>query len=72
MSCGTWTREELNNIRLLTRITNSYSDVSTFCFYGADLTIQYTVNNEKFMLKLGGDYENVARTFKKVSGIWVE
>ena len=41
-------------------------------FYGADLTVTYTYKNEKFMLKLSGAYNDVARTFKKVSGIWVE
>ena len=39
---------------------------------GADLTVAYTYQNEKFMLKLGGKYNDVARVFKKVSGIWVE
>ena len=72
LSCGTWTRAELDNIRLLTKITNTNSGSSIFYFYGADLTVAYTYKNEKFMLKLSGAYNDVARTFKKVSGIWVE
>ena len=72
LSCGTWTRAELDNIRLLTKITNTNSDSSIFYFYGADLTVTYTYQSEKFMLKLSGDYKDAARTFKKVSGIWVE
>lgn len=72
LSCGTWTRAELDNIRLLTKITNANSGSSIFYFYGADLTVAYTYQSEKFMLKLSGAYNDVARTFKKVSGIWVE
>lgn len=41
-------------------------------FYGADLTVTYTYQSEKFMLKLGGAWHDVARVFKKVNGIWVE
>ena len=41
-------------------------------FYGADLTVTYTYKNEKFMLKLDGKYNDVARVFKKVSGVWIE
>lgn len=43
-----------------------------FYIYGADLTVTYTYQSEKFMLKLGGSWTDVARVFKKVSGIWVE
>ena len=72
LSCGTWTRAELDNIRLLTKITNTNSGHSIFYFYGADLTVTYTYQSEKFMLKLGGAWHDVARVFKKVNGIWVE
>lgn len=72
LSCGTWTRAELDNIRLLTKITNANSNSSIFYFYGADLAVAYTYQSEKFMLKLGGAWHDVARVFKKVNGIWVE
>ena len=72
LSCGTWTRAELDNIRLLTKITNTNSGSSIFYFYGADLTVTYTYQSEKFMLKLGGAWHDVARVFKKVNGIWAE
>ena len=72
LSCGTWTRAELDNIRLLTKITNANSGSSIFYFYGADLTVTYTYQSEKFILKLGGAWQDVARVFKKVNGIWVE
>ena len=72
LSCGTWTRAELDNIRLLTKITNANSNSSIFYFYGADLTVAYTYQSEKFMLKLGGAWQDIAHVFKKVNGIWVE
>ena len=75
LSVGTWTRSELQNCRLCLkaqRVTSSTSTTRSLLFYGADLTVTYTYKNEKFMLKLSGEYNDVARTFKKVSGIWVE
>ena len=75
LSVGTWTRSELQNCRLCLKAqrgTSSTSTTHSLLFYGADLTVTYTYKNEKFMLKLGGAYNDIARTFKKVSGIWVE
>ena len=75
LSVGTWTRSELQNCRLCLKAqrgTSSTSATRSLQFYGADLTVTYTNQSEKFMLKLSGAYNDVARTFKKVSGIWVE
>ena len=75
LSVGTWTRSELQNCRLCLkaqRVTSSTSTTRSLLFYGADIAVTYTYKNEKFMLKLSGEYNDVARTFKKVSGIWVE
>ena len=75
LDCGTWTRAELQDCRLRMYARRGASSTSTnsyLYFYGADLTVTYTYKNEKFMLKLSGDYKDAARTFKKVSGIWVE
>lgn len=75
LSVGTWTRSELQNCRLCLKAqrgTYSTSTTRSLLFYGADLTVTYTYKNEKFMLKLGGAYNDVARVFKKVNGIWVE
>lgn len=71
---GSWTREELKTcgLQVLGNSVGSNATYRRFYFYGADLTVEYTVNNEKFMLKLGGEYNDIARVFKKVSGIWVE
>lgn len=75
LNCGSWTRDELQKANLYIyakRAKNNYTDDTTIYFYGADLTVAYTVNNEKFMLKLGGSWTDVARVFKRVNGIWVE
>ena len=76
LDCGTWTRAELQDCRLRMYARRGSSDVTAtnryLDFYGADLTVTYTYKNEKFMLKLDGKYNDVARVFKKVSGVWIE
>lgn len=75
LSVGTWTRSELQNCRLCLQAKRSTSSTSTersLLFYGADLTVTYTYQSEKFMLKLGGAWHDAASVFKKVNGIWVE
>ena len=75
LSVGTWTRSELQNCRLCLKARRSTSGTSTersLLFYGADLTATYTYQSEKFMLKLVGAWQDIARVFKKVNGIWVE
>lgn len=75
LSVGTWTRSELQNCRLCLQAKRSTSGTSTkrsILFYGADLTVTYTYQSQKFMLKTGGAWADVARVFKKVNGIWVE
>ena len=70
---GSWTRAELAGIRLRVYAvsTASWYQANAW-FYGADLTVTYTYQSEKFMLKLGGAWHDISRVFKKVSGIWVE
>lgn len=77
VSGGTWTRDEIAKCRLkLTATFSSSSGASIgrryFYLGGADLTVTYTYQSEKFMLKLGGAWHDAARVFKKVNGIWVE
>lgn len=72
LSIETWTRSELNSVRLKTSIKSTKANRRSILIYGADLTVTYTYNSEKFMLKTGGAWADVARVFKKVSGIWVE
>ena len=68
----TWTRSELNSVRLKTSIESTKANNRSIRIYGADLTVTYTYQSQKFMLKTGGAWADVARVFKKVSGIWVE
>ena len=76
LDCGTWTREELNDCRI--RIYASRSFLSTSSsrsqrFYGATLTIEYTLpSGEQFMLKTSGAWSSVSKVYKKVNGSWVE
>lgn len=74
LQAGSWTRDELVGCRLkmTAKASNSYTWGRGISFNGASLTITYTVNNEKFMLKLGGAWHDIVRVFKKVNGIWVE
>lgn len=72
---GTWTRDELKNCRLRLYAQRGVMFVNqshNIQFCGADLTVTYTYQNEKFMIKLGGTWNGASRVFKKVSGIWVE
>lgn len=48
ISCGTWTREELNDcrIRIYAKRGTSQTTTTRYCrFYGATLTVTYTVND---------------------------
>ena len=49
ISGGTWTRADLNNIKILFQVTRGSSNTttgSTWSFYGATLTVNYTVPAE--------------------------
>lgn len=74
---GKWTRAELNFCDL--KIYGSRagfvmsSPVRTFKFYGAVLTVEYTVpGGDAFLVKLGGAWTPVQKLYKKQSGVWVE
>lgn len=72
LTCGTWTRDELGSICLRTYIYANSPSTDYLYFYGADLTVTYTYNSQKFMLKLGGSWDGSSNVYKKVDGIWVE
>ena len=72
LNTGVWTRAELSSARIRLYIPSSSRGSLSILFYGADLTVTYTYQSEKFMLKLGGAWHDIARVFKKVNGIWVE
>lgn len=72
LAVGTWTRDELKDCRLRMTCVKTISYNVANYFYGADLTVTYTYNSEKFMLKTGGAWADASRVIKKVNGIWVE
>lgn len=70
---GSWTRDELQDCRVRFTGTRKRSGKNKNCFVaGARITVTYTYQGEKFVLKLGGTWHDAARVFKKVNGIWVE
>lgn len=73
----TWTRDELNNLRLRIFGSRGFFNTSTsyyIRFYGADLTVTYEVPEETtdLRVKQSGTWVSVKSVYKKVSGIWVE
>lgn len=76
LTVGSWTREQLNSVRLRLYAQRGSSNATTsyyFRFYGADLTVVYeTAAGDKFMVRLSGRYQAAKRVLKKVSGHWVE
>lgn len=64
LNCGTWTREELQNIRI--RIGNNYSGGTTSYytrFYGANLTITYEYENNIYYIYTATNVQ-AARTIR--------
>lgn len=75
---GYWDRESLDDLILLitcTRGSLSANNSHTLRFYGADLTVDYTGGGSTgpvLSTKVNGNWVNVSKVYKKVSGIWVE
>lgn len=75
---GYWDRESLDDLILLitcTRGSLSANSSQTLRFYGADLTVDYTGGGSTgpvLSTKANGNWVNVSKVYKKVSGIWVE
>lgn len=77
ISCGTWTREELNDCRIRIyskRSRFSASTSRTARFYGATLTVTYTVPDDGpiLYLKEDGIWNAYSTVYKKANGIWVQ
>lgn len=80
ITCGTWTREELDSclIRIdIVRGTNNTTTNYYVRFYGATLTISYEWDDapspvsSRALLKVGGTWKE-GKVYKKISGRWVE
>lgn len=69
----TWTIDELKNCSFLGQLRyTGTGQVRSYRLYGAKLTVTYTYQSEKFMIKSGGAWNEVAKTYKKINGVWVE
>lgn len=74
---ATWTREQLNNCKILIQATRGFLSTSTsyyIRFYGADLTVTYEVpeTGPIFYIKEDGEYKVVQEVYKKINNTWVE
>lgn len=75
---GWWDRESLDELILLITCTRgllSATNSQNLRFYGADLTVDYTGGGSTgpvLSTKVNGNWVNVSKVYKKVSGIWVE
>lgn len=74
--CGTWTRDELENVRIrlyAQRGTSSYTTSRTINFYGATLYVAYT---EKSGIQgkacIGGVWQEAPNGYANVDGVWRE
>lgn len=76
LSCGTWTRSELDNMRIRVygmRGTSSTSRSASMRFYGATITVAYTYETRPPVhMKINGTWTQAAKVYKKVNGAWVE
>lgn len=76
ITCGTWTRAELDDCRIRLYVARGTSNTTTTYYmglYGADLTVQYTeVSGEKMMIKTSGTWTPVTKVYKKINDVWVE
>lgn len=76
LTCGTWTRAELDDCRIRLYVARGTSNTTTTYYmglYGADLTVQYTeVSGDKMMLKINGAWAQAVKVYKKINGAWVE
>lgn len=76
LSAGTWTAAELQNaciyLHAVRSTTNPTTD-RTIRFYGATLTVDYTLApTDTLYFKNNGTWTAATNAYKKVNGVWVE
>ena len=74
---GSWTLNELKNVRLYISATHNTSTSSGYLYlYGADVTINYTsdqpVQTSPFRVKQNGSWVTPTKVLVKNNGSWVE
>lgn len=72
-----WTREQLNDCKILIQASRGLLGTSTsyyIRFYGADLTVTYEVQESgpKAYIKRSGVFSPCQKVYKKIGGIWTE
>ena len=58
-------------IRFSLRRSNTSTSASLY-IYGAEITVEYTLPTNQFMIKDNGSWINVTTVYQKVNGAWVE
>lgn len=71
----TWTREQLNDCKILIQAARGYLSTSKSYyvrFYGADLTVTYEVpeSGPTLYVKENGIYNTYSSVYKKINGVW--
>lgn len=70
LTTGTWSASELENIRL--RVGSSYTGSSSYYtqFYGAELTISYTINQQNYTYTISGISSDHAIVIAEIPGTY--
>lgn len=80
LSSGTWTRAELDDLRLYFTLTRSSSNGSRsraayIRIYGTEVIVDWTAapdDGPQLMFRQSGTWAGVSKVFKKVNNAWVE
>jgi len=76
LSDTSFTREQLNNIRIGIEAARGYLGTNTSFwvrFYGADLVVEYEVPAKSALyVRQNGQYVAASQVFKKTNGVWVK
>lgn len=79
LDTGTWSRAELNDIKLRIGATRGIKNMTNTYYirvYGATLTVNYTYNEDdlisKMYIKNDGVWTPYNRVYKKINGVWIE
>lgn len=72
-SPGTWTRPELDNLRIYFYGKRSNGSTSpTFDIYGMEVTVTYTASEAMMYYKDNGTWKAASKVYQKVNGVWQE
>lgn len=73
ITAGTWSRADLDNLNVYITIKRSSTMYTPYAYiYGMDVTVDYTVPEDKLLVKDSGSYKQVTKAYKKINGSWIE